>query len=130
MLVFDTNIAIDFENRRAKTLTKVKELLERHPYVPHLTTFTYFELLLGLENKSEKKKSKSMEFLNTFDILNTTNQSAHIFSKLKATYDKKGMQIPLIDLLIAGLVIENGMTLVTRDKHFAEIKELKKIILE
>jgi len=39
------------------------------------------------------------------------------------------MEIPLADLIIASIAIENDMLLVTQDKDFKKIKELKKIII-
>ena len=68
-------------------------------------------------------------FLKKFNILQTTNSSAEILSDLKIKYDKKGMSLPLADLLSASIVIDNSLILVTKDRDFEKIEELKKIIL-
>lgn len=44
---------------------------------------------------------------------------------LKYKYEKKGIVIPLADLIIANIAIENNTVLVTSDKHFERPEELK-----
>ena len=48
---------------------------------------------------------------------------------LKYKYEKKGIVVPLADLIIASIAIENNAVLVTSDKDFEKIEELKKIII-
>ena len=48
---------------------------------------------------------------------------------MKYKYDKKGETLPLADFLIASQVIENNMLLVTADKDFDKIEELRKIVI-
>ena len=70
-----------------------------------------------------------MEFIEKFPFLNIKKETARILSDLKYNYEKKGITLPLADLLIAAQTIENNMTLVTMDKGFERIEELKKIII-
>ena len=46
------------------------------------------------------------------------------FGKIKAVLKKKGKPIPDNDIWIAALTIQHKLTLVTRDKHFAEVTGL------
>jgi len=47
----------------------------------------------------------------------------------KACGNDLSTPIPQFDLLIAALVIDKGLTLVTTDNHFGQISELKSVIL-
>jgi len=67
--------------------------------------------------------------LNSFPLLDLGFKTSDILSDLKLKYEKKGLSFSLSDLLIAAQVIENDLILVTRDRDFEGIRELKKIIL-
>lgn len=128
-LVFDTSILIDIERRDNKVLGKIKELSEIHPAPASITFINYSEFIHGLKIKSPKNKEKGLAFIELFHFLEPTKKTANILSDLKFKYEKLGKSFPLSDLLIASQTIENDMTLVTGDKTFQEIGELKKIIL-
>ena len=128
-LVFDTSVIIDIQRKNKDTLEKIKELIEIHPAPASITFVNYFEFIYGLQVKSPKNKEKSMAFVELFHFLEPTKRTADVLSNLKYKYEKLGTPFSLSDLLIASQTIENGMTLVTSDKHFNEINELKKIIL-
>jgi len=83
-----------------------------------------FEYLVGIQLWT-KRKSEAMKFLENFNIINTTEKTAETMTSLKLKYDKAGLQFSLPDLIIASLAIENNMVLVTSDKDFQNIKELK-----
>ena len=128
-LAFDTSVIIDIERRDKKVLERLKELSEIHPAPASIAFITYFEFIHGLHIKSPKNREKSLAFIEIFHFLEPTKKTAVILSDLKYKYDKLGKSFSLSDLLIASQVIENNMTLVTRDRHFQEIDELKKITL-
>lgn len=128
-LVFDTSILIDLQKGKTKTISKIKDLTKIYFGIPLITFINYFEFVFGLNLKPPKNLNESIELIEEFDVLQTTKKTAHILSKLKIKYDKLGKKIPLADLLIASIVMENKMTLVTRDNHFEVIEELDKIIL-
>ena len=50
------------------------------------------------------------------------------YGRIKHLLHKKGHPIPENDIWIAALALENGLTLVSRDEHFKEIDELKKVL--
>lgn len=62
------------------------------------------------------------EFLSTNIILPLTRKSVKISSSIYSKLRQAGIPVDDIDLLIAGVAIENEMTLVTNnDKHFSRI---------
>lgn len=128
--VLDTSVLIDLQRDNKKTKQALREISKKYPYPAKITVFNKFEFLTGLLSNQIANEQKAMEFLSNFSVLQTTEKSAQIFAELKSKYDKKGSQVPLVDLLIAGLVIENGLTLITKDTDFERIDELRKIVLQ
>ncbi len=128
-LVFDTSILIAIERGDKEIINKLEDLHKSYPSSPQLTFISLFEYLIGLKIRKNKSLQNNLTFLKKFNVLHTTNSSAEILSDLKIKYDKKGIALSLADLLSASIVIENHLVLVTKDKDFDKIEELKKIIL-
>jgi tRNA(fMet)-specific endonuclease VapC len=128
-LLLDTAILIDIERRNKELIASLQEIIETDPAPANVSFISYFEFIYGLQKKSSENKTKSLLFIEKFPFLEPTKKTAIILSDLKSKYDKMGKALPLSDLLIASQAIEQNMTLVTRDRHFEEIQELKKIIL-
>ncbi|MDO8459915.1 MAG: type II toxin-antitoxin system VapC family toxin [Nanoarchaeota archaeon] len=128
-LVFDTSILIAIERGDKATMNKLEELYKSYSSSPQLTFVSFFEYLVGLKIRKSKSFQNNLTFLKRFNVLHTTDSSAEILSDLKIKYDKKGISLSLADLLSASIVIDNNLLLVTKDKDFEKIEELKKIIL-
>jgi len=128
-LAFDTSILIDIERQDKKVLKKLKELSTIYPLKPQLPLISHFEFLYGLKRKKPKRFNELLIFLNKFQLLQTTEKTSEILSDLKLKYDQIGISLSLSDLLIASQVIENNLILVTKDKDFEKIEEVKRIIL-
>lgn len=98
----------------------------RQIYVPIIVVA---ELLFGF--KKGKLTEKNLGFFTRFleipevSILQTSWETAEIFSSLKLDLMKVGRPIPTNDLWIAALTIEVGSNLISRDKHFQKIKGLR-----
>ena len=128
-LLLDTSVLIDIECNTKKSVDKLMELSQSDPSPAAISFITYFEFIHGMRLKSTKNKERSLAFIEKFYFLRPTKTTASILSDLKYKYDKLGKPIPLADLIIASQSIENNMTLVTSDRNFNEITELKKVIL-
>jgi|APSaa5957512622_1039677.scaffolds.fasta_scaffold02473_4 predicted nucleic acid-binding protein len=128
-LAFDTSVLIAIERGDENILNKLKELYERYPLSPHLPFMVHFEFSYGLKKRKPKRVEDLFDFLNSFPLLDLGFKTSDILSDLKLKYEKKGLSFSLSDLLIAAQVIENDLILVTRDRDFEGIRELKKIIL-
>jgi len=128
-LAFDTSILVEIEKRNETIIRELENLSKIHPLPAQLPFMSYFEFLIGLKKRRPKKYEELIKFLNNFNILQTTNKTAEILSDLKIKYDSQGIALSLTDLLIASQVIENQLIIVTRDKDFERIEEVKKIIL-
>ncbi|MBU3923595.1 MAG: type II toxin-antitoxin system VapC family toxin [Nanoarchaeota archaeon] len=128
-LAFDTSILIAIERKNKPIIIKLRSLSKLYPIPAQLPFMCYYEFLQGLKIRKPKRQNNLMNFINHFNTLHTTRTTAEILSDLKLKYNKQGIQLSLTDLLIASQVIENHLTLVTMDKDFENITELRKIIL-
>jgi predicted nucleic acid-binding protein len=129
MIVLDTSVLISVERKDEEVIDKILELSEEYGKEFYITFMNLFEFLLGVMVKKIRKKKEAVSFLKRFLVLNSTELTSRIMANLKFKYDKKREVIPLADLIIASIVIENGMVLVTSDKDFEKIEELKKVII-
>ena len=127
--VLDSSILMNLEKGKTDFKKKISELSEKYDGEPVIAFMTYLEFLMGIKGRSKENQEKAMGFVNKFGILKVNKETAEILSELKYDLEKKGIALPLADLLIAAQVIENRMILVTTDKDFEKIEELKKIIL-
>ena len=128
-LVLDTSILIAIEKKDKETINKIEELSKAH-YAPAAITFVnYFEFYFGAMAKNIRNRQVMAEFINKFNCLKASEKTAEILAELKYKYDSKGITFALADLIIASQVIENNMVLLTKDKDFEKISELRKVIL-
>ena len=58
------------------------------------------------------------------EVLWPTDQTVRSYAGLFTQLRQQGTPIPTSDLWIAAIVIENGLALVTRDRHFSRIGQL------
>ena len=128
-LAFDTSILIELERKNQQAIEKIKELSLSQPFPAVLPFISYYEFIRGLKMRRNKDYEKRVAFIDRFNILKTSKKTAEILADLRIKYEHQGITLPLADLLIASQVIENQLTLVTLDKDFEKIEELKKIIL-
>lgn len=125
ILVLDTSIVIDLDNRARNIEERLVSLRLAYPDVPKISFMTYFEFVFGLRKRQPHNKLKSLAFIENFDVLQTTKITANILSGLKMKYGS----LSFSDLFIAAQAIENNMLLVTHDQDFESIGELNKIVL-
>src|SRR3989338_4018965 len=128
-LLLDTSILIDLERRWEPTLMKLRELSQLHPLPATITFRNWFEFELGIKERAVRNQEQALQFLSSFSVLNTTVKTAPILAELKHNYDRKGISLSLADLLIASLALENNVTVVSKDRDFEHIEEIKKVIL-
>ena len=128
-LLFDTSILIALERENQAVITHLKNLTQIYPGVPRISFATCVEFLVGIEKAPPHKRPALKEFLWQFPVLQTTSETAFHFSRLKILYDAKGDNKSFIDLLIASHAIEYKLTLVTLDKDFESMQEIKKVCL-
>jgi len=95
--------------------------------VINISIITYYEILGGLKFKKADKQIKEFEeFVNNNTIIHISEESAKISGDIYANLRKNGITIGTSDILIAGIAIENELTLITNnERHYESIQGLK-----
>jgi tRNA(fMet)-specific endonuclease VapC len=111
----DRNVVKNFEN-----YLETFEIIE-------LSIITYYEISSGLQAKNAFRQLEIFEeFAKDNIVIPLTENSCKISAELYSNLKQQGELIDDIDLLIAGVAIENEMTIVTNnEKHFQRIPGLK-----
>lgn len=93
----------------------------------NISIITYYEICAGLKYKDAiKQLDQFEEFIAVQNLILVSESSARIASDIYAELRKSGITIGTSDLLIAGIAIENGLTLITNnEKHYVPIRNLK-----
>lgn len=100
-----------------------------------ISIITYYEIIAGLKfKKADKQLSDFEDFVDNNTILHISEDSVKLSAEIYADLRHKGITIGTSDILIAGIALHNGLTLVTNNmKHYEAISGLllanwKKII--
>lgn len=120
--LLDTNIVIALFKGEPKVL---KELARCKIYVPAIVIG---ELRYGAE-KSERADSNHTQIdalINEVTVLPITAETGKCYGDIKNQLRSSGRPIPENDIWIAAITVQNSITLITRDKHFENVNDLKK----
>ncbi len=129
IIALDTSILIDVESGNTETIAKLKKITTIHPNPAYVPFVSYMEFYYGISERSLTKFEKAYAFLQKFPFLTPTKRTAEIQGELRRKYHKKGITLPLADMLIASQIKEHNFILVTKDKDFQQIEEIRKIII-
>ncbi len=128
-LVLDTSVVIELAKGDGDTISKLEKLRQKRPGKLCITSPTYSETYYGCLNKSEKARRSMLDYLNSFELMNTNRQSSIILAHLREQSHETGNKIPPMDLLIASIVLAGKGTLVTKDRHFSFVRALDSVLL-
>jgi tRNA(fMet)-specific endonuclease VapC len=92
-----------------------------------LPIFVLGELYYGALKSSlvDENCHRIDDFLGRVEILEATLGTAYEFGMLKTELERKGRMIPENDLWIAAIAREHELTLVSDDRHFAVVDDLR-----
>ena len=117
----DTTIWIEFFRTRSKIGDRLEMLLMEN------TVWTcgivMFEVLQGI--KSAGEKSKILGVLGSLPYFEMTKKLWQSAAELSIFMKKNGVNLPLSDIFIAAIAVENDLSIYTLDKHFEQIPNLK-----
>jgi tRNA(fMet)-specific endonuclease VapC len=125
-VLIDTDILTYFLKGDPEVIQNLNNYLDYYD-VLEINLITYYEILSGLSAKNAFKQISIFEdFVSENIILPLTEKSVKISAEIYGTLRKSGNKLDDIDVLIAGIAIENDMTLITNNvKHFSRIPGLK-----
>ncbi len=128
--VFDTNALIEIRKGNKSFEEAVKRIVGGNANQPFITLITFSEYYFGCLNAGEEGKKDCLNFLNAFRSLSLTKGSAMLYAELTKKYRKLGLSLDAVDMFIAAITADNGMTLLTLDKGFERLEELKKVVIQ
>lgn len=123
--MLDTNIASYAIKNNAAIR---KKLLATDPSQINISSITKAELLFGVAKHPEIKNLTLAvnEFLLRVNVLSWDDAAAESYAKVRAKLEKSGKTLGnMEDMLIAAQAIAEGIVLVTNDKAFSHIKDLR-----
>jgi tRNA(fMet)-specific endonuclease VapC len=125
-VLIDTDI-LSYYFKGDKTVIKNFENYLKHIDLIEISIITYYEIIGGLMAKNALKQLSIFEvFASENIVIPMTEISAKISAELYSTLRQIGKTVDDIDLLIAGIAIENDLTLVTNNEnHFERIPGLR-----
>ncbi len=91
-----------------------------------ISIITYYEIIAGLKfKKAEKQLRDFEEFVYNNTILHISEDSVKLSADIYADLRHRGITIGTSDILIAGIALDNGLTLITNNmKHYEPIPGL------
>ncbi len=120
--LLDTNIMIEvFDGNK-----DIADNIHKLP-VFYISSIVLGELYIGINRVSNKAKhlKKLNDFLKLCTVLDIDSTTSKHYGEIVALLYKKGKPIPTNDIWIAASALQHDHTLVSRDKHFNEIEDLK-----
>jgi tRNA(fMet)-specific endonuclease VapC len=122
----DTDILSFYFKGDEKVVNKFNDYLREFDVI-NISIITYYEILGGLKFKNAERQIKEFEeFVANNTIIHISEESAKISGDVYADLRQKGITIGTSDILIAGIAIENELTLITNnERHYESIKGLK-----
>jgi len=111
----DTSVWVEFLRGKKTAIKKrLEKLLDENRAV--VTGIILAELMTGISNEKEQRFLEEC-FLG-LPYLETTRQIFALAGKMGAALRKKGITMPISDLLIAALAKTDALTVLTLDNHF------------
>ena len=123
-IMLDTNAYSNLLRGNIEILNSIKT--SSHIY---FSIFVIAELLAGFKGGSKEKSN--VEVLNSFlskskvEIINTNYETANTFALIKNKLKTDGNPIPINDVWIAAHALQTNSTLISKDKHFKYIDNIK-----
>lgn len=124
------NVVIDTNAYSAlmKGSLSIKSIIENAEEV-FIPVIVLGELLFGFKKGSREKSN--LVILNKFlelpgvSVLNTTSETAEVFAEVITFLRNSGKPIPTNDIWIAALAVETGSVLISSDKHFLNVPQVR-----
>ena len=123
--LIDTDILSYYFKGNPNVINNFSIYLEAFDLI-EISLITYYEISSGLLAKNALKQLEvSEEFASDNIVIPLTEKSCRISAELYTTLRQKGEMLDDIDILIAGVAIENEMVIATNnEKHFQRIPGL------
>jgi len=117
-MILDTNAvsALSFEDEDLVTLLDSSA----HHHLPVIVIGEYEFGLAGSKRRKELTAWLSL-LISKSVVLGTDRETASHYAAICAALKRAGTPIPVNDIWIAALARQHGLSIVSRDKHFANV---------
>ncbi|HPP40975.1 MAG TPA: PIN domain-containing protein [Syntrophorhabdaceae bacterium] len=119
-ILADTSVWIEFFKKDSEIGDKLSSLLAEGSVT--ICGIVIFELLQGI--KSDKEKSIILNAISELPYIEMDSSLWQKSAMLAASLRRKGITLPLSDVIIASIVLEHNLSIFTLDKHFDDIPEI------
>ena len=122
--LIDSNIIIDHFRDKPQVVLFLQKA--KQPGFA-ISVISIGEMLEGLVGQpKEVKRRKDLEnFMVAAAVLDVDRETVEIFAKIRAGLRRSGKLIDNFDMLISATAIKHNLILVTEDKDFEKIEDLK-----
>ena len=128
-LVLDTNVYCDY----AEGLPDVVDTMARFGESFFIPSIVLGELAYGfLKGRRQAFNDRKLQqIINRLkiEIVGVDPDVARKYGLIYLSLERKGARIPIHDVWIAACCMEVGGTLLTRDRHFAQVDQIETLLL-
>jgi predicted nucleic acid-binding protein len=121
-VVIDTSVWVDFFHGTANPRADAIEKLVRSGRAV-TCGIVQAELLAGIRDESERERLR--QGMTGIEYVETTRSTWTKAGNLAAELRSRGLTLPLSDLVLAAIAIENGYLILSADRHFTRIPGVK-----
>ena len=131
MIFLDTSACIDYLNGNKE----LKKVIEDQEDLIHITSITIYEMNIGFERTKRKITEQRykqlykpwLEFISSMEIFALGYKEAERAAEIYDTLESQGQTIDDNDILIAGIMLTNGIKqIITKNvKHFERIEDIE-----
>ncbi len=131
MIFLDTSACIDYLNGNKE----LKKVIEDQEDLIHITSITIYEMNIGFERTKRKITEQRykqlykpwLEFISSMEIFALGYKEAERAAEIYDTLESQGQRIDDNDILIAGIMLTNGIKqLITKNvKYFERIEGIE-----
>lgn len=119
MVLIDTSVWIDFFRASESSHAPAIESLIRDNNRAMICGIILQEILQGI--RDDKSYALTKDRLSRLPYLEIDKETYIYASSLYRILRAKGITVPPVDVTLAGLAVQRGIPLYTRDDHFKEI---------
>lgn len=123
--LIDTNICIYLLKKRDEALRRKFNSFSTEEF--SVSVITVAELEFGISNSEQQERNRITvtQFLSQFTLLTFNEEDARAYGYIESKLRQAGTPIGAFDTLIAAQAITRNLILLTNDKHFFRISDLR-----
>jgi len=129
-LILDTNIYSGYAEGKPEVVDIIARKAQEICFPSIVLGELYYGFLKSSRMKLNEKKIEQFIDLFNVEIIEVDENVSRKYALIYEYLEKKGSRIPINDVWIAACCMADGGTLLTMDKHFNNIEQIEKIILD